>query len=412
MNHSFEYRNSELFAETKSIKEIVSEFGTPLYVYSRQNILENYRAYENAFHEIPHLICFAVKANPQNAILRLLAEEGSGADIVSGGELFRARCAKIPANRIVFAGVGKTAEEIEAALKAKILLFNVESMEEMQLIDRVAASRKTTARIALRLNPDVDAHTHPHIATGRHEDKFGLPIKQFFHAMSEAKKLKNIRMRGLHLHLGSQISSTRPYETAFRKVRDLIAAIPDSDASIDFLDIGGGAAIRYRQKEHDLEPQKLATAILRCWPERKWKIILEPGRSIIGNAGVLITKVLYRKNHFAIVDAGMNDLIRPALYNAYHEIIPVKRNGKRVALISVAGPVCESSDFFAKRRRMQDPASGDLLAILNCGGYGFAMSSQYNSRPRAAEVLVDGDRVHLIRKREKYADLIRKEILL
>jgi diaminopimelate decarboxylase len=404
---SFRYLKKQFHAEDISIQEIAEEFGTPVYIYSKEIILRNYHAYEKAFRRIPHLICFAVKSNAQNAILRILAEAGSGADIVSGGELYRALRAKIPANRIVFAGVGKTTDEINTALQAKILLFNVESQQELRLINRIAQNHKTIAAVSLRLNPDVDAHTHPHIATGRQEDKFGLPMKDALSVLNDSKGLKNVRICGLHMHLGSQISSARPYETAFRRVKKFIK---DISIELDFLDIGGGAAIRYQGNEQNLKPEKLAAAILRCWPDRRWKLILEPGRSIIGNAGILVTKVLYRKKHFAIVDAGMNDLIRPALYDAYHEIIPVKKNGRRNQIISVAGPVCESADFLGKRRRMENPLPGDLLAILDCGGYGSSMSSQYNSRPRAAEVLVDGKNVHLIRKRETNEDLIRNEI--
>jgi diaminopimelate decarboxylase len=413
MSDPFAYNGNELYIENVAVREIAQRFGTPLYVYSRRRILENYRSYTEAFAGIPHLVCFGVKSNPNHEVLRTLALEGSGADIVSGGELFRSLRAGIPADKIVFAGVGKTEEEIRLAVEKRILFLNVESREELETIHRVASRMGVVAPISLRVNPDVKADTHPHIATGQGVHKFGIPIREAFQHYRIAKRLSHLRIRGIHMHLGSQITDTVPFETAIRKILHLVAQLSRAEIRLEFLDIGGGAGISYKPGSSELSSNRLAGVVRKFWKPSSPKLILEPGRSIVGSAGILVTRVLYRKKtagaRFVIVDAGMNDLIRPALYDAYHRVIPVIKRKRKMITVDIAGPVCETADLLAKRRRMENPLSGDLLAILTCGGYGYSMSSQYNSRPRAAEVMVDGGNVRLAGRRETYDDLVRLE---
>ncbi|MGC8937467.1 MAG: diaminopimelate decarboxylase [Thermodesulfovibrio sp.] len=412
--HFFTYQKGELFAEDVPVKELVKEFGTPLYIYSYGTLIRHIRAYEEAFCEIPHIICYAVKANSNLAILTLFAELGIGADIVSGGELFRALKAGIKPFRIVFAGVGKTEEEIEYALKNNILMFNVESELELYKINEIAKKLKKQARVALRINPDIDPKTHKYIATGLKTSKFGIPIAKAVEYYKVAKSLENIKIIGIHKHIGSQITETDAYVEALRKLLELYEKLAQADVDIEYIDIGGGLGITYKDEEPP-HPKELANALIPLIKNQKGKLIVEPGRSIVGNAGILVTKVLYTKQtdvkNFIIVDAGMNDLMRPTLYGSYHEILPVTQGKRQKIVADVVGPICESGDFLAKDREIEKVSPGQYLAVMSAGAYGFSMSSNYNSRPRAAEVLVKGEQYALIRKRETYKDLIKNEII-
>ncbi|MEN2986492.1 MAG: diaminopimelate decarboxylase [Thermodesulfovibrionaceae bacterium] len=412
--HLFTYKNNELYAEDIPIRELVKEFGTPLYIYSYGTIMRHVRAYEEAFCEVPHLICYAVKANSNLAILSLFAQLGIGADIVSGGELFKALKAGIKPYKIVFAGVGKTSEEIKYALKNDILMFNVESEEELYKIDEIAKKLKKKARVALRVNPDIDPKTHKYIATGLKTTKFGIPIEKALDYYKLAKSLKNIKIIGVHKHIGSQITETSAYVEAVKKILQLYEKLAEEDLDIEYINIGGGLGITYKD-EIPPHPKDLAEALVPLIKTKKGKIIVEPGRSILGNAGILVTKILYFKKtdtkNFFIVDAGMNDLIRPTLYGSYHEILPVTPKGREKVTADVVGPICESGDFLAKDREIEKVSPGEYFAVMSAGAYGFSMASNYNSRPKAAEVLVKGDRYALIRKRESYRDLIKNEII-
>lgn len=412
--HFFTYKNNELYAEDIPVKELAKQFGTPLYIYSYGTLIRHIRAYEEAFCEVPHIICYAVKANSNLAILSLFAQLGIGADIVSGGELFRALKAGIKPFRIVFAGVGKTEEEIEYALKNNILMFNVESELELYKINEVAKKLKKQARVALRINPDIDPKTHKYIATGLRTSKFGIPIGKAIEYYKVAKSLKNIKVIGIHKHIGSQITETDAYVEALKKLLELYEKLAQADVDIEYIDIGGGLGITYKD-EQPPHPKELADALIPLVKNQKGKLIVEPGRSIVGNAGILVTKVLYTKEtdvkNFLIVDAGMNDLMRPTLYGSYHEILPVTPQKRQKIVADIVGPICESGDFLAKDREIEKVSPGEYLAVMSAGAYGFSMSSNYNSRPRAAEVLVKGDQYALIRKRETYRDLIKNEII-
>lgn len=412
--HFFAYKNGQLYAEDVPVMEIIKEFGTPIYIYSYATLIRHIRAYEEAFCEVPHLICYAVKANSNLAILNIFAQLGLGADIVSGGELFRALKAGIKPYKIVFAGVGKSEEEIEYALKNDILMFNVESEAELNKINEIAKKLRKKAHVALRVNPDIDPKTHKYIATGLKTSKFGIPIEKALDYYKIAKSMTNIEVIGIHKHIGSQITDTKAYVEALSKIISLYDKLAKFDMRIDYLDIGGGLGITYKDEEPP-NPKDLANALIPLLKKKKGKIIIEPGRSIVGNAGILVTKVLYTKEtenkNFLISDAGMNDLIRPTLYGSYHEIQPLIPKDRNKIKADIVGPICESGDFLAKEREIEKVSPGEYLAVMSAGAYGFAMSSNYNSRPRAAEVLVKGDRYALIRKRETYKDLIRNEIL-
>ena len=407
--HDFIYKNSELYVEEVPIREIAEKAGTPLYIYSHRTLLRHYRAYRDAFNNHPHIICFALKANSNSAVLKLLAKEGSGADVVSGGELFLALKSGIPAKKIVYAGVGKTKEEIRYALKSRILMFNVESPDELTAIDRIAGELKVKAPIALRVNPDISVSSHPYISTGLKKHKFGIPIREALEYYNVANKLRHIRILGIHKHIGSQITKVSPFVDALKKVLLLAEELRAQGIEIKYLDIGGGLGIPYNNHVPP-HPRDLAKAILPFVRTQNVTLIIEPGRSIAGNAGILVTKVLYlKKQHrkeFVIVDAGMNDLLRPSLYDAYHNILPVKKSGRPAVPVDGVGPICESGDFFAKGRKINRPEHGELLAIMSAGAYGFSMSSNYNSRPKAAEVMVKGKEFFIIRERETYKNLI------
>lgn len=410
--HFFKYRGRELFAEDVAITDLAEEYGTPLYVYSYHTLLRHFRAYADAFRNYPHIICFALKANSNIAILRLFAKNGGGADIVSGGELYRALKAGISPKRIVYAGVGKTEEEIRFALRSKILMFNVESGDELREINRVAGIMGLKAPIALRINPDIDPETHPYIATGLKKNKFGIPIEDAVEHYRIASRLKNVTILGIHKHIGSQITKISPFVDALKNILLLIDRLSSDGLDIQYLDAGGGLGISYKDEEPPV-PEDLAKNLIPLLNGRTLTLITEPGRSIAGNAGILVTRVLYQKKgeekEFVIVDAGMNDLIRPSLYGAYHHILPVLRRKRRSILCDVVGPICESGDFLAKGRELRTVKKGEYLAVMGAGAYGFSMSSNYNSRPRAAEVLVMGKEHFLIRYRETHRDLIRNE---
>jgi len=408
----FKYRANELYAEDVPVKKLAEKYGTPLYVYSYNTLLRHFKAYDDAFNGYPHIICFAVKSNPNTSVISLFAKQGGGADIVSGGELYVALKAGISPKKIVYAGVGKTADEIRFALKSKILMFNVESENELKEIDRVAGMMKKKAPIALRINPDIDPGTHPYITTGMKKHKFGIPIEAALEYYRIASKLKNINVVGVHKHIGSQITKIAPFVDALKRILILIDRLNEQGTEIKYLDIGGGLGISYKDEEPPV-PKDLAKNFIPLLEDRKLTLIMEPGRSIVGNAGILVTKTLYLKEgedkEFVIVDAGMNDLIRPSLYDAYHRIEPVVKNKRETVLCDVVGPICESGDFLARGRELNRVKQGDYLAAMSAGAYGFSMSSNYNSRPRAAEVMVKGKEHFLIRKRETYEDLVRNE---
>jgi diaminopimelate decarboxylase len=406
--HDFKYNKSELYAEDVPVRKIAEKVGTPFYVYSHKTLIRHLSAYMEAFDSQQHTICFALKANPNGAVLRLLAKHGCGADVVSGGELYLARKAGIPSRKIVYAGVGKTETEIIQALKARILMFNIESSDEMMAIDRIAGSLKVKAPIALRVNPDIDPKTHPYISTGLRESKFGIPIEEALENYKLARELPNLKILGIHKHIGSQITTIQPFVDALKKVILLAQTLKSNGINIKHLDMGGGLGIPYKY-EHPPRPRELSKAILPLLEGTNFNLILEPGRSIAGNAGIFVSKVLYLKKHpekeFVIVDGGMNDLLRPTLYNAFHSVLPVKKNNRKKVLSDIVGPICESGDFLAKDRELNRLLQGDLLAIMSSGAYGFSMSSNYNSRPRVAEVLVKGKEFFLIRERETHKDL-------
>jgi diaminopimelate decarboxylase len=412
--HDFEYRQGELYCEDVPLSRIVKEVGSPCYVYSHRTLVRHFRAYDDAFKNIPHIVAFAMKSNSNLAILRLMAKEGSGVDIVSGGELYRAMKAGVPASKIVFAGVGKSPEEIRDALKADILMFNVESPAELQAINDVAASMGMKARVALRINPDIDPKTHPYISTGLKKSKFGIAAERAIEEFKAASALNHIEVVGVHKHIGSQLTEVTPFVEALKKVLGLVQALKEQGIDVRYINIGGGLGITYSD-ETPPHPKDLAEAISPLVRDLKCVLIMEPGRVIVGNAGVLVTKVLYTKEgeakRFLIVDAAMNDLIRPSLYGAYHDIRPLYENTTHAPrhMVDVVGPVCESGDFLAKDRHMPEMKAGELMAVMSAGAYGFVMSSNYNSRPRVPEILVSEGQIHVIRARETYDDLVRGE---
>ncbi len=414
--HDFEYRQGELYCEQVPLSRIAKEVGTPCYVYSHSTLIRHFRAYDNAFKNIPHVVAFAMKSNSNLAILSLMAKEGSGVDIVSGGELFRALKAGVPPSKIVFAGVGKTADEIRDALKADILMFNIESSAELQAIQEVAASIGKKARIALRINPDVDPKTHPYISTGMKKSKFGIAADRALQEYKMAASLSHIDVVGVHAHIGSQLTEVTPFVDSLKKVVALIGTLKAQGINIRYLNIGGGLGITYSEEKPPL-PQDLADAISPIITDLGLTLVMEPGRVIVGNAGILMTKALYLKEgeakSFVIVDAAMNDLIRPSLYGAYHEIKPINAEAGHRAKqqVDIVGPVCESGDFLAKDRLLAAVKPGELMAVMSAGAYGFVMASNYNSRPRVPEVLVKGGDIHVIRERETYEDLVKGETI-
>jgi diaminopimelate decarboxylase len=412
--HPFEYRHDRLHCEGVPLDVIADAVGTPAYVYSAGAIEAIYRAYEEALAGLPHLVCYAVKANMNLAILHLLAGLGAGADVVSGGELYRALRAGFEPRRIVFAGVGKTREEIAEGLKADVLAFNVESEAELRVVDEVARTHGTRARIAFRVNPDIDPQTHPYISTGLKTAKFGVPYRDARELYRRAAGLGGIEVVGIHMHIGSQLTRVQPIADALGRLADLVDALGADGIRLAYVDLGGGLGIRYAE-ETPPTPGEYARALRPTLGRLGLTVILEPGRSVVGNAGALLTRVLYRKategKRFVVVDAAMNDLIRPALYGAHHEIWPVRAAGDPTDVVDVVGPVCESGDFLARDRALPPVQEGTLLAVLSAGAYGFAMASNYNARGRAAEVMVRGERFQLVRRRETYEDQVAGETI-
>ena len=418
MNH-FEYRNGEMFAEAVPLKRIAREVGTPAYVYSLATLKRHFKVFDQAFSKVRHIVCFSVKANSNLALLRAFAKEGSGFDIVSGGELFRALKVGGDPTKIVFSGVGKKREEIEYALNSGILMFNVESEQELLALNDIASNIGKRAPISLRVNPDVDPQTHPYISTGMKKAKFGVDIKKSLETYRKAVSLRNVEVVGVDCHIGSQLTSITPFVDALAKVREyldrvLAGEMKKEGAQIRYLDLGGGLGINYHDETPPL-PDEYAKAIIEGLEGLDVTLILEPGRVIVGNAGILLTEVQYIKEtdskNFVIVDGGMNDLIRPALYGSYQAIQPVVENRAQRIVADVVGPICESGDFFATDREISRPQRGDLLAVMSAGAYGFTMASNYNSHPKPPEVLVDGDRYHVVRKRESFDDLINGEAI-
>lgn len=410
----FIYRNDELFIESVSLQHIAKEYGTPCYVYSRNALTQAYQEFDSAFTDRDHLICYAVKANSNVAILNLLARLGSGFDIVSGGELQRVIKAGGDPHKTVFSGVGKTQQEMRMALDVGILCFNVESEAELATLNQVAKSMDKIAPVSLRVNPDVDAKTHPYISTGLKENKFGVPADEAMRIYQSAHAYPHIRFSGLDCHIGSQLTELTPFMQASNKLLDLLNDVQSQGLTITHLDLGGGLGIRYRD-ESPPTIKDYVSALCASTQTTRQRLLIEPGRSLIGNAGVLLTRVEYLKHtparNFAIVDAAMNDLMRPALYDAYHDILPVVKNSKTTTQYQIVGPVCETGDFLGHDRSLH-LAQGDLLAVMSAGAYGMSMSSNYNTRPRAAEVMVDDTIMHLIRQRETIDELIGPECLL
>ena len=409
--HHFNFKEKHLHCEDVPIKGIAEKIGTPVYIYSSATINRHLELFEKAFQYYPHLFCYSVKANSNLSILAIMAKRGWGVDIVSGGELFRALKAGIDPKKIVYAGVGKTSKELKEAIDAGILLINVESREELESIAQIGKEKKKEVHIALRINPEIEPGTHHHIATGKKGTKFGLSFDQAKEILLKRGDCNNIKINGLHMHIGSQITSLKPYEEAVQKMVDFIEELKKDDISIQWLNIGGGMGIIYKEETPPI-PEQFAQAILPLVEKTGCKLIIEPGRFIVGNSGVLVTKVLYTKSredkNFIIVDAGMNSLIRVALYEAHHEILPEEqREGTIVA--DVVGPICESGDFFAKNRELPPFKQDDYLIIMTAGAYSFSMASNYNSHTRPAEVLVDNAKCYLIRRRESYLDLIQGE---
>lgn len=409
----FDYRSGALHAEDVAVDRLADEVGTPFYCYSAATIRRHYRVFSQAFTGLDALVCYAVKANSNQAVLRLLAREGAGMDVVSGGELARARAAGVAPEKITFSGVGKTPEEIAEALRAGIFCFNVESEPELEALSQAAGVLGRTARVSLRVNPDVDARTHKKISTGLAENKFGVPLSRAREIYATAGKLKGLEIAGVDMHIGSQLTDLAPFDEAFSLLAELVGDLRRDGHAISHVDLGGGLGIPYREGEdpQSYHPEKYAEIVHRHFGELGCKLVLEPGRLIVGNAGVLVSRVLYVKHGeaktFVIVDAGMNDLVRPTLYDAWHDIIPVREHADRQKIVAdVVGPVCETGDYLAHGREIVEPRAGELLCVLTAGAYGAVQSGTYNTRPLAPEVLVDGPRYAVIRKRQSVAEII------
>lgn len=416
MDH-FNYRDHKLYAEQVPVADIAAQYGTPCYIYSRATLTRHWQAFDSALQGLPHKICYAVKANSNLAVLNVLVRLGSGFDIVSQGELERVLAAGGKPESIVFSGVGKTAAEMQRALEVGIFCFNIESGAELELLQQVAYRLDKPAAVSIRVNPDVDAKTHPYIATGLQENKFGIAVDDAMALYQHASKLSHIKLHGIDCHIGSQITELAPFLAALDKVLALMQQLKKSGINLQHLNLGGGLGVRYHD-EQPPHPSEYGVAIKQRLADSGFNgmLILEPGRAIAANAGILVTQVLYLKTnadkHFAIVDAGMNDLLRPALYQAWQEVLPVQQQSKAaIQSYDIVGPICETGDFIAKQRELALTA-GDLLVVRGAGAYGFSMSSNYNSRPRVTEILVDGDQAHLVRARESYAELFSNEFML
>ncbi len=415
----FQYQDGEFFCENLKIENLAEKYGTPLYLYSKNMIIDNFKATDKAFSSVKHTICYAMKANSNFQILKLMASLGSGGDVVSGGELFLALKAGITANKIVYAGVGKTDEEIKYGIESGIMAFNVESEQELEIINQIANELGKKAPVAIRINPDVDIHGHPYISTGKSINKFGIDIHVALEVFLNAFRMSGIEIVGVHCHIGSQILNLEYYVATAKKISDFVQKLSESGIEIQHIDIGGGLGVHYpdmlpnyveKEGETVPSPAELAQKVITILKPLDCEILFEPGRSIIAETGTLITKVLYvkksRDKNFIVIDAGMNDLIRPSLYDAYHQIIPLKRIDGELEKADVVGPICETGDFLAKDRPLPKVQRGDYLAVMTAGAYGYSLSSNYNSRPRPIEVWVDGDRDEVIRERERVEDFI------
>lgn len=412
---AFNYHQGRLFAEDVDLTEIAAKYGTPCYIYSKETLERHFRAFDTAFGQHPHLVCYAVKANSNLAVLNLLARLGAGFDIVSGGELARVLRAGGNPQKVVFSGVGKTHTEIKWALEVGIHCFNVESLPELQRLNQLAGELGKVAPVSIRVNPDVDANTHPYISTGLKENKFGIDITSALEIYLHAAQLPNIKILGVDCHIGSQLTELKPFIDATQRVMHLVAQLQQHGIELQHIDIGGGLGVRYAT-ETPPEPAEYVAALLATLGTQQYQVLVEPGRAIVANAGILLTKVEYLKTtpakNFAIVDAAMNDLIRPALYQAWQEIIPViPREDQEKVCYDIVGPVCETGDFLGKTRCLA-LQEGDILAVRGAGAYGFVMSSNYNTRPRVAELIVDGNQVHVVRQRETVNDLLALESVL
>jgi diaminopimelate decarboxylase len=406
--HWFSYTDGILHAEDAALPEIAEQFGTPTYVYSRRTIDRHLETIDGAFSNIDHLTCYSVKANSCGAVLQMVAERGLGADIVSGGELHRALRAGIPAERIVYSGVGKTSEELRYALQSGILMFNVESAGELEALASVARDVERPAPVSFRVNPDVDPKTHPYISTGLKKNKFGVPIEEALELYARATDMEEIDVVGMDAHIGSQLTDVAPFREAAQRLAALIERVRSAGADIRIVDIGGGLGINYEDTDPP-DPSDWADMVVPIIKETGCSLIIEPGRSVVGNAGVLLTRVQYVKSNgdktFVVVDAAMNDLARPSLYDAYHMVLPVVERAEQSQKVDIVGPICESGDFIARDREIVLPREGDLLAVMSAGAYGSSMASNYNSRPRGPEVMIDGGEARLVTRRETYDDL-------
>ena len=412
-NSYFRYKGNQLFCEDIPVKDITAEYGTPVYIYSKKAIEDKIKQYKEAFSGYPTQICYAAKANSNLSILKIFNKHGLGLDIVSGGELYRGLKAGFPPDRIVYAGVGKTDNELIQAIDTGILSFNVESLMELDVLNELAGKLGKKANVSIRINPDVDPKTHPYISTGMKKSKFGIDMEDAEEAFLKAGKLPNLNLVGIHCHIGSQIMDVSPYKEAVEKTVELVLKLQKKGINLKHIDIGGGLGIKYKPEDNPPHPKELAEVVIPAVRETGLKLLIEPGRSLIGEAGILVSQVLFLKDkgdkHFIIIDAGMNDLLRPAMYNAYHHIISVEKKKEKL-VADIVGPICETGDFFALDREIDNVQRGDFLAVMSAGAYGFSMASNYNTRPRAAEVLIDGNRAYLIRERETYDYIVQPEL--
>ncbi|MEA5115756.1 MAG: diaminopimelate decarboxylase [Geobacteraceae bacterium] len=410
--HHFQYKGNELYAEDVAVREIVEKVGTPLYIYSHATLERHYRAMDEAFAAVPHTICYSMKANSNLAVLKTFFGFGGGVDIVSGGELYRALAAGAEPGKVVYSGVGKKDDEIEYALNTGILMFNAESEEELDRIDMIAGRLGKKAGVAIRVNPDVDPETHPYITTGLKKAKFGINIERSLEQYRRAARMANLDVMGIDCHIGSQLTKVSPFVDAVKKLKRLIEGVRESGINLRYFDLGGGLGITYSDEAPPL-PAEYGAAITAETRDLGLHLLFEPGRNLVGNAGIMVAKCLYIKRgeekNFVIVDAAMNDLARPSLYGSYHGVQAVKKDQDGVIVADIVGPICESGDFLAKDREVPRFRQGDLVAFMSAGAYGFAMSSNYNSRPRAVEVMVKGDAFVVVRDRETYGDLVRGE---
>jgi diaminopimelate decarboxylase len=410
--HHFQYKGNELFAEEVAIKDIVAAVGSPVYIYSQATLERHFKAMDDAFASAPHTICYSVKANSNLAVLKTFINLGGGVDIVSGGELFRALTAGVDPKKVVYSGVGKRDDEIAYALESGILLFNVESEQELDRINQVAGRIGKKAGIAIRVNPDVDPETHPYITTGLKKAKFGINIERALAQYGRAKDMANLEILGIDCHIGSQLTKVSPFVDAIKKLKRLLVGVKDMGIEMKYLDLGGGLGIQYSDEAPPL-PADYGTSILEETKDLGLHLLFEPGRNLVGNAGILVGTCLYTKKgeekNFVIVDAGMNDLARPALYGSFHGVLPVRKDQDGMIEGDIVGPICESGDFLVKDREFPNFRQGDQIAFMSAGAYGFTMSSNYNSRPRVSEVMVKGDKFEIIRSRETVEDLIKGE---